>query len=160
MNVGHLSCFSRENPHIRAPWADNRADMHAIRPVVDDYDPHAWHDDTVYAMRFRAADPDSDIWSSSFELDIDHIVDWLGDRDGTRFRIVPADLVFHGVSDLAMFVDWGNSRGRIAMNEPSIDRIVRVPVPMPGLDPAAPFYRWRIVFNWPQGGEIGFHANG
>jgi hypothetical protein len=50
--------------------------------------------------------------------------------------------------------------GRIALSEPSIDRIVRFPVPAPGLDPDAPWFRWRIVFNWPQGSEIAFHASG
>ncbi len=84
--------------------------MHAPTQRPEDYDPHLWHNDTVYAMRLRTADPDADDWTSAFVLDIDHIVEWVDDDARMRFRVAPADLAFHDVCDLEMHVDWGASR--------------------------------------------------
>jgi len=128
-----------------------------------DYDPHAWHDDTVYGMRFHTPDLISphelaDDWSSLFILDIDHIVAWVRDGDEMRFRVAPADLIFHDACDLEMAIDWGDSGGQIGVHEPSIDHIARESVSVPAQAP--PLYRWRIALNHPAGGEIAFHARG
>lgn len=142
-------------------------------PAPDlDYDPYVWHDDTVYGMRFRTPDllsphllPDggplqlaSGDWTSAFILDIDHIVAWVRNDDGIRFRVAPADLIFLDVCDLEMAIDWGDSGGRTGVHEPAIDHIIRVPLP-DATSPAASF-RWRIVMNHPAGGEIVFRARG
>ncbi|MDA0785693.1 MAG: hypothetical protein O3B37_05320 [Proteobacteria bacterium] len=142
-------------------------------PAPDlDYDPYAWHDDTVYGMRFRTPDlisphlsPDgvplqlaSGDWTSAFILDIDHIVAWVRSEDGIRFRVAPADLIFLDACDLEMAIDWGDSAGEIGVHEPAIDHIIRVA--LPGATPSTPSYRWRIVMNHPAGGEIVFRARG
>ena len=126
-----------------------------------DYDPYAWHDDTVYGMRFCTPDLISpheitDDWTSAFILDIDHIVAWVRAGNGIRFRVAPADLIFCDARDLEMVIDWGNSGGQIGVHEPSIDHIAREPVADSGRGP--PPYRWRIALNHPAGGEIAFHA--
>lgn len=128
-----------------------------------DYDPYAWHDDTVYAMRFHTPDlsaplDTADDWASLFVLDIDHIVAWVGAGTTARFRVAPADLIFREVCDLEMAVDWGDSGGLVGLHEPSIDQIARTPVAASSGRP--PMYRWRIAFNHPAGGEIGFRARG
>lgn len=123
-----------------------------------EYDPHAWHDDTLHGMRFRTPDLVRGDWTSAFILDIDHIVAWVKEGDAMRFRVAPADLMFHDVCDLEMAIDWGDSRGQVGLSEPSIDRITRETVETPGTNPLAPLFRWRVVLNWPTGGEITFHA--
>ena len=84
-----------------------------------DYDPNAWHDDTVYGMRFCTPDLISphevaDDWTRAFILDIDHIVAWVRTENGIRFRVAPADLIFLDASDLEMAIDWGIPVGRPA----------------------------------------------
>ena len=128
-----------------------------------DYDPYVWHDDALYGMRFHtpdlnAPDPLASDWTSLFILDIDHIVAWVSAGDGVRFRVVPADLVFREVCDLKMAVDWGDSKGQIGLSEPAIDRIERDPVAV--ADGRPPMFQWRIAFNHPAGGAIGFRARG
>lgn len=132
-------------------------------PPDPEYDSHAWHDDTVYGMRFHKPDLISphglpDDWTSLFILDIDHIVDWVRADAGVRFRVAPADLIFRDASDLEMAIDWGDSGGQIGVPEPSIDFIGREPASRSR--GVAPYYRWRIVLNHPAGGEIAFCARG
>ena len=127
------------------------------------YDPHAWHDDTLYGLGFRIGDPERGDWRSDLVLDIDHIVEWLKLANGRfGFRVAPAELVFHDVTDLKLAVDWGDSGGQVALNRPSIDQIVRR-----RQDPAdqkicldRPYHRWQILLNWPSGQVIAFGASG
>ena len=46
------------------------------------------------------------------------------------------------------------------MNEPSIDAITRQRIKDQKICLDRPYYRWRIAFNLPPGGEIGFGASG
>lgn len=126
-----------------------------------DYDPHVWHDDTIYGLRFCTPDLISpheaaDDWTSALILDIDHIVAWVRAEHGIRFHIAPADLIFLDANDLEMAIDWGDSGGQTGVHEPSIDFIAREPVAGAGQVP--PLYRWRVALNHPAGGEIAFHA--
>lgn len=127
------------------------------------YDPHAWHGDTVYGMRFHTPDliaphENADDWTSAFILDIDHIVARVRADDAMRFRVAPADLIFRDARDLEMAVDWGDSDGQIGVHEPAIDRIERSAVA--GGAGRAVSFRWRIVLTRPAGGEIAFRACG
>jgi hypothetical protein len=118
----------------------------------------SWHDNLVYGMHLRCADPVRDLWRSELVLDIDHIVEWVPQRGGgMRFRMAPAMLVFHDVSDLKLAIDFGCDVGyRRNLNELSIDRIDRQPIA-----PDEPgYYRWEITLNLPAGGQIAFVASG
>lgn len=129
---------------------------------VDDFSQFSWHDNLVYAMRLCAPDPDRGDWRSELELDIDHIVEWIcGDDGSVRFRVAPASLVFHNVTDLKIAVDFGDSGNSININELSIHDVAREQLSAKEqkicLDRS--YYRWRIALNLPQGGEIAFGAS-
>lgn len=133
----------------------------ADEPPVTDFESLSWHDDTLYGLRFEIGDSLQGDWRAEVVLDIDHIVEWVRDEaGGMRFRVAPADLVFHGVTDLKIDIDWGDSGDRTALHEAVIFEITRAPVPdQPGYPPRE-HYRWRIALAWPQGGGIGFGALG
>ncbi len=126
-----------------------------------DFERMSWHDDTIYGLRFDIGDPERNDWRSDLVLDIDHIVEWIcGEAGGARFRVAPASLTFHHVTDLNIAIDWGDSGGQTALHEVSIDALTRERVEHQKICLDRPYYRWRIALNWPQGGEIGFGASG
>jgi len=121
----------------------------------------SWHDDTVYGLRFEVGDIARGDWRSELVLDLDHIVEWLCGKDrSVRFRVAPATLIFHDVTDLRIALDWGNSGHRTALGEPQIDAITRMQVLDQKICLDRPYYRWRIALNWPRGGELTFGATG
>ncbi len=121
----------------------------------------SWHDDTLYGLRFDVGDSIQGDWRADLVLDIDHIVEWVrGEAGNFRFRVAPATLVFHGVTDLKIAIDWGDSGDRTALHDISIDGITREPVPDQEGYPAREHFRWRIALNWPQGSAITFGARG
>lgn len=126
-----------------------------------DFERLSWHDDTIYGLRFDIGDPERDDWHSDLVLDLDHIVEWLCDEaGGARFRVAPATLSFHDVTDLKIAIDWGDSGGQTALHEVSVDALTRERVEDQKICLDRPYYRWRIALNWPQGGEIAFGASG
>ena len=126
-----------------------------------DFETTSWHDNIVYGLRFDVGDSFRNDWRSDLVLDIDHIVEWIcGTAGGAQFRVAPASLIFHDVTDLKLAVDFGDSGHRTAMNELSIDAITRERIEDQKICLDRPYYRWRIAFNLPRGGEIGFGASG
>jgi hypothetical protein len=120
----------------------------------------SWHDDTVYGLRFAVGDIARGDWRSELVLDLDHIVEWLcGNDRSARFRVAPATLVFHDVTDLRIGLDWGSGH-RTALGEPQIDAITRAAFEDQKISLGQPYYRWRIGLNWPRGGELTFGASG
>jgi hypothetical protein len=69
--------------------------------------------------------------------------------------VAPARLTFHDVTDFAIAVDQGDSGGRNALFEWSIDRVEREP-----LDRPMNYWRWTIHLHSPPGGSIAFCASG
>jgi hypothetical protein len=121
----------------------------------------SFHDNLVYAFHLRAPDPDNGNWASELVLDIDHIVEWVCGADGrARFRVAPATLIFHDVTDLSIRVDYARGDHATTLNEMSIATIERDPVAREGGAGKVPYWRWRIALNLPQGGEIAFGASG
>ncbi len=134
-----------------------------MAPQDPDTDFHelSWHDDTLYGLRFDVGDSFKGDWHADLVLDIDHIVAWVrGEAGNVQFRVAPATLVFHGVTDLKIAIDWGDSGDRTMLHNVSIAGITREPVPDQEGYPVREHYRWQIALNWPEGGEIGFGAHG
>jgi hypothetical protein len=126
-----------------------------------DFDRMSWHDDTLYGLRFEVGDPEHNTWHSNLVLDLDHIVEWRCAGEGAmRFRVAPATLMFHDVTDLRIDVDFGDSGSRTAMNELAIDDITRQRVADQKICLDRPYYRWRIALTLPRGGAFAFGASG
>jgi len=126
-----------------------------------DFDRLSWHDCYVWGLTFGAGDPDTGDWTSDFIVDLDFIVEWICGVDAAfQFRVAPATLTFHGVTDLRIGVEWGDGALQAAIHPMSIDRIERERVAHQKVFLDRPYYRWRIVANWPTGGELAFGAVG
>jgi hypothetical protein len=134
--------------------------MEAVQ-TESDFERLSWHDCPIWGFAIRAGDPDEDDWTSDLVFDIDFILDWLcGVGGATQFRIAPATLVFHGVTDLKIKIDWGSSGFQVALHEVSIDRIQRELVRDQKVFLDRPYYSWSVRLNWPEAGEITFGAVG
>ena len=126
-----------------------------------DFDDLSWHDNALYGLRLDIGDYTRGDWRSDLVLDIDHIVEWLCAADGrVRFRVAPATLTFHDVTDLRIAVDCGDSGGQAALSVLSIDAITRERLEDQKICLDRPYYRWRIALNVPQGGKVAFGASG
>jgi len=126
-----------------------------------DFERLSWHDCYIWGLKLGAGDPDEDDWTSDLALDIDFIVEWIcGVGGGTQFRVAPAMLTFHGVTDLRINVEWSDSGFRQALHQVSIHQIEREPVREQQVYLDRPCYSWRIGLNWPKDGEIVFGAVG
>lgn len=129
--------------------------------ATDAFERLSWHDNQIYAWRIRSAEPDAGDWRSDLLLDIDHIVEWVCGADRRpRFRVAPADLVFHDVTDLRIAIDWGGSGHRTGLSYVSIADIERRPMTEQETGFDRPYYRWRIALHAPVVGEISFGASG
>jgi hypothetical protein len=128
------------------------------RPGFDDL---RWHDNALYGLRLDIGDCERNDWHADLVLDIDHIVEWLCSVSSpARFRVAPATLTFHDVTDLTVAIDCGDSGGQIALHPLSIDAISRERILDQKICFDRPYYRWRIALNWPQGGTLTFGASG
>ena len=126
-----------------------------------DLEDRSWHDNTLYGLRLDVGDCARGDWHADLVLDIDHIVEWLcGEGRQIRFRVAPATLTFHDVTDLRIAIDCGDSGGRIALHALSIDAITRERIQDQKICLDRPYWRWRIALNWPQGGALTFGASG
>jgi hypothetical protein len=115
-----------------------------------------WHDNVIYGFGFELGEPAEGDWRSDLLLDIDFIEEWLcGAPNEVQFRVAPATLRFHDVTDLAISVDQGDSGGRNALSEWSINRVERQ-----RLDRSFAYWRWTIHLHAPPGGSIAFCASG
>jgi hypothetical protein len=126
-----------------------------------DFEALSWHDCHIWAVEFRVGNTDEDDWTSDLVLDIDFIVEWIrATNGGGRFRVAPATLVFRGVTDLKIDIDWGSSGFQTSLHPISIGSIERELVREQKVHLDRPYYRWRIRLNWPGSGEIAFGAVG
>ena len=126
-----------------------------------DFDALSWHDCHIWGMDLRPSDPDRGDWRSDFVLHLDFIAEWLCGIDGQgQFRVAPATLTFHGVTDLRIDIDWGRSAFQTSLHEASIARIERERVHDQKVHLDRPYYQWTIRLNWPQSGELSFGAVG
>jgi hypothetical protein len=126
-----------------------------------DFERLSWHDCHIWRLELRTGDPDQNDWTSDLAIDLDFITECLCGTDGCcEYRVAPATLVFHGVTDLRIKIDWGESGFRMSLHEASIDGIDRELVRDQKVYLDRPYWSWRIRLNWPAGGEIAFGAVG
>lgn len=118
----------------------------------DDFDSMSWHDNHVHGLRFF----EGEHGTGELELDLDYILEWItptAESVSFRYRIAPARLRFHDVTNLAISIDYASASA--AMGPFSIDGIERrVEQRRYG-----PTVYWRIPVNFPPG-EIRFEASG
>lgn len=126
----------------------------------ENFDQMSWHDCHIWAMEFRVGEAGEGDWTSELGLDIDFIVEWICGTDGvTGFRIAPANLVFHGVTDLKISIDC--DRGlQAALHPLSINHIEREPVREQKIYLDRPYYKWKICLNWPEDSQLTFGSTG
>jgi hypothetical protein len=119
---------------------------------------HSWHDCHVWRFAVVSGDPAADDWRSELILDLDFIAEWLcGVDQRAQFRVVPATLTFHQVSNLVMNLHWETRNDVVVMlHDIVIYNIDRTPVE----STIKPYYDWTIHLSWPQNGEIRFRASG
>ena len=126
-----------------------------------DFERLSWHDCHIWAIEVRPGDPDEGHWTSDLALDIDFIAEWIcGVGGGGQFRVAPATLVFHGVTDPKIDINWGRSGFQVALHPASIATIEREAVREQKVYLDRPYYRWRIGLSWPDASEITFGAVG
>jgi hypothetical protein len=118
-----------------------------------DFDGMSWDGCRIWKLEMVAGDGTGELGGLGLGLDL--IVDALcGFNREARFKLAPASLTFHGVTDLKISVDCGDSGNRLLLQPLSIAAIDRAPAAASG------YYLWRIRLGWPRGGEISFGATG
>jgi hypothetical protein len=126
-----------------------------------DFDRLSWHDCHIWGIELRAGNPEKADCTSDLAFDIDFIVEWICGVDGVgQFRVAPATLVFHGVTDPKIAIDWESSAFQVSLHSVSIDHVERQLIPDQKVYLDHPYYRWRIVLNWPASSEMTFGAVG
>jgi hypothetical protein len=110
----------------------------------------SWDGCRIWKLEIAAGDGRADL-----VLGLDLVVDALcGFNREARFKLAPATLTFHTVTDLKIGIDCGDS-GNLLMVQPlSIAEISRTATASPS------YYVWRIRLGWPRGGELSFGAAG
>jgi hypothetical protein len=126
-----------------------------------DFEQMSWHDCHIWRLEFQVGEPDEDDWTDDLVIGLDFITQWLCGADRTcSFMIAPASLVFHGVTDLRIAIEWGRSGFQTAIHHVAIDRISRELIHDQKVFLDRPYYQWKIKLNWPKDGEISFGAVG
>src|SRR6184192_625452 len=89
-----------------------------------DFETLSWHDCNIWGMEFQTGDADEGEWTSDVIFNIDYIAEWICGVDRSmHFRVAPARLTFHGVTDPRVAIDWGRSGFQVSPIEVSINRI-------------------------------------
>lgn len=121
--------------------------------TTDNFEELSWHDNAIHAFRILEGDDNT---GGQLLLDVDYIAEWLqGSDKGFNFKIVPSDLTFHDVSDLAISVDYAAATA--AVQPMTIHEIIREVVTYSN---GYSSYKWKIEINWPPKGFISFQATG
>lgn len=117
---------------------------------ADDFEVLSWHDNHIHGFRVVAGQHGA----GELILDIDFIVEWICADRHVRFRIAPADLVFHAVSNLKLSFDY--AKESLAFGPLSIHEVRRAPKVYPT---GYRSWHWSITLNSPDG-RIEFDAPG
>ena len=107
-----------------------------------DYDEMSWHNNHVHGLAIRAGEHGT----GELALDLDYILEWLPSGNLISFRIAPATLVFHEVSNLNLALDY--LQPLAAITPFSLGNISRQPHVFPN---GYSTFRWEVAINWPEG---------
>jgi hypothetical protein len=117
-----------------------------------DFERMSWHGCRVWKIEIVAGLVDG---QADLVLGLDLVVDALcGFNREAQFKLAPAALTFHAVTDLNIRVDCGDSGYRLLIQPLPIAEITRAPTTDPSL------HAWRVRLGWPRDGEINFGAKG
>src|SRR5882724_3040584 len=112
-----------------------------------DFDELSWHDNSVHAFRLV----EGDYGIGELILDLDHILEWIEAEKVYRFRVAPAELRFHNVTDLRMTLDY------------SAPTAALTPFTLEGIQCTQTAgdrsSHWILNINWPVG-QISFFSTG
>ena len=123
--------------------------MSAMKWTHEQFSDMSWHDNHVHGLRVV----EGSHGTGELILDLDYILEWLCEMDGTKFKIVPVNLTFLEVCDLRVSLDYATPTA--ALSPFSIHSIER-------FSESRGHYvaeMWKIAINWPKG-EITFQAKG
>ena len=125
-----------------------------------DFDQLSWHDNYIYGFHILIGDFEHGDWRSDWVVDIDYILEWVcGTDQRCQFRVAPATLTFHDVTDLKIAIDWGRSGFQTAIHEISISHIIRSQIDEQKICLDRPYYSWEIHTNFPKEGRITFGSS-
>ena len=117
-----------------------------------DFERLSWDGCRVWKIEIVAGENDG---QTDLVLGLDLVVDALcGFNREAQFKLAPAALTFHAVTDLNISVNCGDSGNRLLVQPLSIAEITRGPTKQPT------YHRWRVRLGWPSDGEISFGAAG
>ena len=109
-----------------------------------------WHDAHVHALRFEGGEQGE----GALVLDIDYILGWHCEKPQFSFRVAPATLRFHGISNLRVTLDYATpTAGMCPFSLAGITREAHV------YPNGFQSFRWLLTVNWPDG-EISFQSPG
>ena len=117
-----------------------------------DFERLSWDGCRVWKIEIVAGENDG---QTDLVLGLDLVVDALcGFNREAQFKLAPAALTFHTVTDLKIAVDYGDSGHRLSLQPMSIAAITR------GATKDPSYHSWRVRLGWPRDGEITFGAAG
>src|SRR5215472_10291608 len=135
-----------------------------------DFENLSWHDCTIWGLALKLGDPTEEDWTSELVLDVDFILEWVrrescdlqsGGACTLEFRVAPATLTFHGITDLRVQLQSPSSGFQLAPPLISIASIERERVQTQKVYLDRPYYRWTIGLHKSMtGGAIAFGALG
>jgi hypothetical protein len=126
--------------------------MNTTRWSTEQFSELSWHDNHIHGFGIR----EGEHGEGELLIDLDFILEWLCDSatGQCRFRLAPATSTFHGVSDLAITLDYALPTAALA--PASIAEISREACDF-GLGHKK--FWWSIHVNWPTG-KLSFLADG
>ncbi|MCC6797493.1 MAG: hypothetical protein IT366_20435 [Candidatus Hydrogenedentes bacterium] len=125
-----------------------------------EFDPWTWHDSKIHGFQFVLGDTDADDWTSDLVLDIDVIVEWV-QCGPSAFRVAPATLTFHDVTDFALSLPGRSSGYQVISNQPSIIETKRELVTEKKAFFDQPYYAWTFkLSSMTHEGTLTFGATG
>ena len=117
-----------------------------------DFERMSWHGCRIWKIEIVVGQGDG---QADLVFGLDLVVDALcGFNREALFKLAPAALTFHAVTDLKIDVDCGDSGNRLLVQPLSIAEITRAPTKNPS------YQAWRVSLGWPRNGEIKFGATG
>jgi len=115
-----------------------------------DFERMSWHDNHVHGFSLTQGE----YGAGTFVLDLDYILEWIKLASGdVGFRIAPATLTFHDVTNLIVHLDYATPTA--ALEPFSLDSIERIEEERARYTAVI----WRLKVNWPDG-YISFEASG